>query len=573
MTVPKRSARGESNPNIVWDGPFINSGCLLLSLMLVASLALPANAQNHDWSDATIRSGSATNTLRLVGDLDICIGGGAFAPFNYRGELLLPASLECLDVQDLRLGYERSSLGTLDFGAGSALSNLTVRRHFRLSDQSGRGEIVNLPQNLDLTVGTPEGASHMHIAGFRHNASDVNTTTGTLALVGGRFVGHLAELIVGFNAGGNVGHQTGLLDLSRTAVQIGDEPNKVKVKTLIIGSRPFPNGEGEAYAKGTVKLPTNITEIVTADFHLGHGYNSEGYLDIGRDSALQTLTASNTLSIGGGYGGFIGYDDNGVFKSWLPPGITVKVGSPTSRAVMYIGRRVAYFSSYRIASGQGALTVSNGLFSAYLSALIVGINTADPVNCVRTATGMLDLQHATVSAFDVEGDVAVGAYTGSPHYADAGTGNKDGWGYLCLPACHAVIDGNLSVGDTHTTSFGLLNLDGATVSVSQSCTVDTTGIVTSRIYSASSGLDLASTSTNDFTIADGGRVHLVFTSDTPTLWGLRMAGDQRVHFQALHDSGRLTWSAPAGARPEIACVRNATVVRIAPSLGSLMIMR
>jgi len=523
-----------------------------------------------DWSGATIRSGSDINTLRLSGDLDVCIGGGALVPRNYRGELLLPASLESLDVRDLRVGYDRSSLGTLDFGTGSALTNLAVRGDFRLSDASGRGEIVNLPENLDITVGTTGGASSMNIAWYHYSAYDVNTTTATLAPVGGHFVGRLAELYVGFNYSGNTGDQTGLLDLSQTLVQIGDEVNKVKVNTLSIGSRLYPNGAGNGYATGTVKLPSNITEIVTGNFHLGHGYHGKGYLDLPRDSMLQTLTASNTFSIGGGYGGFIGYDDGGGFKSWLPTGVTVNVGLPDSRAVMYVCRRAAHNS--RADNGEGELTVSNGTFSAYLSSLIVGINTDDPAG-TRTAVGILDLRNATVSAFDVEGDVAVGAQTGSSLYAGAGTGNKDGSGYLHLPACEAAIDGNLSVGDTHATSFGLLDLYGTAVSLSQACTVYATGIVTTRVYASSCGLDIASTSTNDFIIADGGRVHLVFTSDEPKLWGLRMAGDQSAHFQALHDGGRLTWSAPVGANPVIAYAGDATVVWIPPLAGTVILIQ
>ncbi len=111
------------------------------------------------------------------------------------------------------------------------------------------------------------------------------------------------------------------------------------------------------------------------------------------------------------------------------------------------------------------------------------------------------------------------------------------------------------------------------MAISRTCTVERTGIVTSRVYGASSGLDIASSATNRFQIASGGRVHLVFASSTPKLWGLRMAGDQRVHLQTLHGLGRLTWSAPAGATPVIAYLQSATVVHIPPPSGTVLMVR
>jgi hypothetical protein len=119
----------------------------------------------------------------------------------------------------------------------------------------------------------------------------------------------------------------------------------------------------------------------------------------------------------------------------------------------------------------------------------------------------------------------------------------------------------------------LLDLYGTTVAISRTCTVERTGIVTSRVYGASCGLDIASSTTNRFQIASGGRVHLVFASSTPKLWGLRMAGDQRVHLQTLHGLGRLTWSAPAGATPVIAYLQSATVVHIPPPSGTVLMVR
>lgn len=529
----------------------------------------PAVHGHLDLSGATIRSGADADVLRLKGDLWVGYGGGALAGRYYKGTVLLPASLKSLDVRDLFVGHDRSSIGTLDFGSGSALTNLNVRGNFGLSDWTGQGFLLNLPSNIVFTVGTNSGLNTFVMAHMVNSSLFQNTTTGTLVLTKGRFIGRLSDLTLGYNASGNPGVQTALLDLSDTDVQIGDEPNKVKVGTLLIGSRGFPNGEGDGKPTGTLKLPSNITEIAVGNFYLGHGYRGLGYLDITSNSALQVLTVTNTLSIGGGYGGFIGYDDAGTFKEYLPPRMTVNVGLPASRAVLYVGRRAAHPS--RSANGEGHLTLSNCTFSAYLSSLIVGINTDDPTSGTKPSIGTLNLRHATVGAFDIRGNAAIGAQVGAATQL-GGVGNKDGKGYVYLPACSVNIASNLFIGDSNVTSLGMMDLSGTTLTIGQTCIVDRTGIVTTRVFAASCGLDIASSSTNDFQIAPSGRVHVVFTTLAPKVWGLRMAGDQRSYFQDLHDAGRLTWSAsPHDA--QIAYVDGKTVVRLPPVAGSLLLIR
>lgn len=505
----------------------------------------PAAHGRLDLSGAAIRSGADADALRLNGDLSVGYtpAGAPGLPRYNEGFVLLPPSLKKLDVRDLRLGSGPSSYGTLDFGSGSALTNLTVRGNFGLSDNSGQGFVLNFPSNVVFTVGTNNGLSTMRIGFFTQTGAGVqNNTTGSLALIKGQFIGRLGELTVGYNESGNVGVQTAVLDLSDTAVQIGNESNKVQLTTLGIGTRLFPNGIGGGQATGTLKLPSNVTEIVAGNLYLGHGYNGLGYLDITSNSALHTLTVTNALSIGGGFGGFIGYDNGGTFREYLPAGVTLNVGLPSSRALMYIGRRAVDVGFTN--NGAGHLVVSNGTLSAYLSSLIVGINTDDPLGSAKSI-GTLDLRYATVSAFDVLGDVAIGTQAGAA-VSTGTTGNKGGNGYLYLPACSANVASNLFVGDTNATSLGLLDLRGAVVTVGTKVDIEPTGIVSNHLAGASGGLDLTFADTNRFLVDANARIRLSFEANPSDLkviyWGLRMAGDQRVYFQTLANDSRLTWS-------------------------------
>lgn len=502
-----------------------------------------------DLCHAVITAGGRPDTLALEGDLQVGSGYASQASPRTVGELLLPTSLRAIEVRDLYVGYERYNTGIIDFGAGSLLTNLTVRRNLYLSSGAGCGEgyLINQPAGIGVTVGTPAAPGSVRIAWHDSWASNYDIT-GRLAVVEGRFTAHLSELIIGWHKGSNEGKPHGILDLSRATVKIGSAADhQIHVPTLLIGSRLFSFGnQGGAPVDGLFRIPPAVTHLVCGNFYLGNGANGRGILDIGADSQLRTLTVTNGLYLGGGEA-HIGHAGDAGWVDYLPNDLALTVGSPSAPARLHIGRRPGgqYPSYAEMYPPTARLILTNGSVHAWLAELAVGVKEPS----TRSIQGVLDLRGAEIGAFSVAGSAFIGAETNKPYYAVEAS-NQNGKGLVHLRAAEGEIGDSIFLGDTHATSFGLLDLDRSTLVVQRALDINTTGLLSNRVYSTSSGIDLTSPSTNALRIATGGGLRLVFQEipadpNTPC-WGLRLRGDRRADLHELAAApARLSWDTAA----------------------------
>lgn len=494
-----------------------------------------------DLSDATINCGSISNKLHIHGNLWLAHNSGSSSGPGTYGILNLPSSLEMLEIDgDFSAGYNRSISGTLDFGANSALTNLTVHGNYWTSVSGSRGEILNLPTNLHMSVGTVASPKSMRLC----YAQYATTPYTSLALTNGSFTAYLSELRVAWQVGGNTPNASAFMDVSTATTQIGDEPNKIKVSTLAIGSR---GGEGNASSVGELRIPSSITDIEVDNFYLGYQRGADGKLDIGANSSLQSIIARTGYYLGGGYGK-IGHDDGGGFVEYLPAGITMTIGQPGLPAALHISRRRAHQT--RGGSGEATLAITNGTFTGYISELQVGTQLQDPTG-TRPTTGVLDLASATVTALSI-GNAYVGAWPQNNYSTGGDCLNKDGKGYVYLPAVTTIVN-NIYIGDQHATSYGLLEMFGTTLVVSNWLDIEVTGVITSHIGAVSAGILMRSSSTNLLTIATGGSIEVVFESSPEdsayALHGIRMPGNHTNYFSDLKAAGKLDWSSTSGMAP------------------------
>lgn len=536
-------------------------------------LHLPGNGDGKDggvvdFRQAAILSPEGTNTLTVNGNLAVAAGsGGPNTPSGtVTGRLYLPSTLESLHVKgDFLLGRERRRKGLLDFGGNSALTNFTVEGNFTVSSD-GNGIITNLPSGVSVTVGKPGVPKSMVVGWHRYDSK--GGSEAELILENGRFTAWLDSLTIGLQFHGNPYYCRGLFDIRSSEVQIGGTPNRIEIPWVSIGSRGLAE-DGNATAWGELRLPEAVTNLHFGTLFLGHAYHASGRIDIGAGAQLQTLTVTDALYWGGGDDARIGYRNGEEFVEYFPAGMLFQVGLPESPATMDVSWKNAHYS--RPDSGEGILRFTNGVFAAYLSRLRVGLNTA--VKQTQPSTGILDLRGSELERFEVTGDAHIGNW--EQDYCI---------GEVHLPAGSATIDGTLWIGDSNTTSRGLLTLDGTGLLLGHALRIQPSGLVTSHVYAVSAGFDLDFEDSANFDIQPEGRLHIVFhetLDDSPLgLRGLRMQGDQREWFQELANDGRLSWEAPNFSSVELRRLgilydarRDETRVGLRPPRGMLLLFR
>ncbi len=347
-----------------------------------------------DLSGATISTRDIPNVL-IVSNVYV-----SFRSTN-PSVLKLPPSLTVFEVNGLLAlgyyGFNPGPSGTLDFGDHSSLTNFRVRGDFLMGDYSSTGILTNLPSQVHLEIGLPNAPKKMYIS--NHTGRQATGTEAKLKLSQGRLTAYLSELFVGAAHTEGEGTSTGLLDLASSSVQIGAEPNKIR------GVDTFKICHGQS-AYGLLRLPSNITEISVGAFIFGRGsrfraaggseYEARGYLDIGSNSALRSITATNGFYWSTENGNaHLGYtDDAGQFIEYTPTGLTLTVGGPSAPVPFHVAGGGTY---YWAPCTTGTLVLAQATVFAWLTDLCVGF-TSDSAALHKYGfpQGLLDLSQATL---------------------------------------------------------------------------------------------------------------------------------------------------------------------------------
>lgn len=272
-----------------------------------------ARTQNRDyWAGATLDLSSATiigpsgpNVLNIGSGL--YVGYGSYNRYTAYGDLRLPASLRSLTVagslicgEGMVYSPKTYSEGSIDFGVGSALTNLTILGSLDMANEGAvRGEFVNFPSAAAITISQSGSPQNLFMARNTAGQWDSDFVSPYSELITtNRFTAYLERLYVAQGGNHVHGSATGLLDVAGATVQIGDTPNKIK------GLSQFVVGIGK-HAYGTVRIPPQVTELSVGLFVLGAGggalvpvgantyYPAFATLDIGSNSQLQAFTVTN----------------------------------------------------------------------------------------------------------------------------------------------------------------------------------------------------------------------------------------------------------------------------------------
>jgi hypothetical protein len=459
-----------------------------------------------DLASTSVQIGEATNAVMVH---EFRIGGDKGR--SGLGVMNLPPAITNITVGIFELGAgsgSSSGNGTLNLGANSQLKTLIVSNEFSMGNV-GSALLIGFPTGVTVQVGQSGQPASMSVG-----CSAGGPATASFALTNGAFRAWLTHLKIGNNSSTGQGSGLyGLVDLSASAVQIGDAPNAVNLPQLQLGAEKGRGGNG------TLVLPASVTNFTAGKLEVAAGVGmlfGTGLLDFGPDSQLETFSVTNEFTLSWFGRGSI---------SNLPPGVRIILGSPEAPIPAVIGisslsQSATLLTKVKLPEG--------GRFEGWLTSLQLALNDNDGYFSA-SQTAVLDLTNGVLDGLVVTGDVQIGNSLVSS--------NVNGRGTLALPAGSAVIGGTLWVGDEHSGSRGGLYLEGTHVTVSNRVVVGPTGAVTNRLSGAAGGLDVKGAGTNALAIAAGGKIALLYAADPESLsrpyWGLRMKGDVTAYLQSL----------------------------------------
>ncbi len=273
--------------------------------------------------------------------------------------------------------------------------------------------MFTMTEGAALNVGTAGARSAGWEIGLQKVAASAMVSKGTFEATGGTLTAYLNTVTVGDNvrggahASGNRGE--GILDL--TGLQIAT----IDTRRLLIGYSSIGN------AKGVVKLGSGS--------HVSVGTNSlAGELSIGAPVSVHAHSDTGTNTVTG--------------RLELGPGASLTVGTPQLAASMAVGRNTTNRGT--TVSRTGELIATGGTFAGHLSSLVVGEQLL-PFETAKTFTGRgtLDLRAATITDFQVTGDVTIG-YSGAPGRIAPDASSLPGTLQLWLDAGDVHNDGGLT---------------------------------------------------------------------------------------------------------------------------------
>lgn len=461
---------------------------------------------------AAILTANTTNNLFKLGT-SLTIGGvGAGA-----GILALPPTVQEIDIPSVTFGSavqaSRSPYpwSVLDLGDDPQLRRVVFRDYVRfgkmmtLYRENGTSMSNRWPANIEFTIGLPNAPITLSLG-------DVSQTEASIAWKEMKgFESHITDLVIGNNTGSSSGDSRGELSLAAT--------NTVSlIGSITATSVDLPGrmsvGGGTRTSSGILRLPQTVTNITVGSFTLGAYYNSNpddalSMIDLGDNPQLTAMTATNDFTVG--HGIFL-YADNGASRTGIPAGVALSVGlSPEVRA------------TFKYAHMQRAYTVDVGpsisRFSAYLREFRIG-NLAGGIGS-RIAIGRLDLRHAVMGPFDVDG-----------HFIIAATNSNRG--YVYLPPGEVIVSSNLLMGLGFSTvypSTALLSLSNTVFRVGGIVRLGTNTTVQCALAGSPCGLDFE-VGTNAVFEAGNSRIDLAFLTDpgnpASPYWGIKLRNTNAV---------------------------------------------
>ena len=226
--------------------------------------------------------------------------------------------------------------GTLQVGYNTSNSHAVIKNGvLQLGDLSTRTDIYVGYNNVSSNLG---GISTLKIQ------ATLNMT-------------NIGSINVGRHVAGNAyGNRGGTLDLSTASINSSLGPNSLYAPLgLFVGAN---SGSPTDVTMGKLFLPPSLKNIDVGSLSLGYERNANGTIDFGIGSSLTNFICRGNL--------YLAYDGYGQFIN-MPTGVTFQIGTPSSRASIYVGCH-QYSGTFRT----GVLSVVKGIFKGYLQNLYIG---------------------------------------------------------------------------------------------------------------------------------------------------------------------------------------------------------
>lgn len=313
----------------------------------------------------------------------------------------------------------------------------------------------------------------------------------------------------------------------------------IEVGTLLVGYSYGAAAVGEIRFRSTTGKTLSIGNSST-DGYLAVGSAEAGFAGQG----TLNLAGTSTVNLYGGQLNVGATDPNSVTDNGTLTGVmtisngaTLNVGTATQRSEWNIGHTI-FRNGNKM---EGTVTAAAGAnVNAYLSTLRIAVAPSNPKfgGISAPASGTLDLSDATVSTFDVSGNVEIGRGRRSTN------SNAPLVGTLAMGSTDVAIGGDFNIGDdaSYLGTSGTANFDGTRVTVAGGMLIDATGTVNVTIDGTSAGVQLGLSSTLTINSIDG----YVMTFEEPlnldTLYyGLSWEGNHLSALQNLVTGSAISW--------------------------------
>lgn len=490
-----------------------------------------------DLSEATIKSGTTPNSIKLSGDTTDPWGLQVGRNRSY-ATLKLPPAVTNIEAQAFSLGGFDTLPKTswIDLGVNPQLKKIKVNSNggffynffgdFTYSD--GTTTYTGLPAGVAMELGSAATPITFYL-GYAHWVYGTPTSTLLRRSWGGfsRFDAYLIDAFVGHAQSASYHYSSTELDLSKAAVSFYGSSSDFFVRYRLGVGQYEKVGSGKS--DGKLRLPPSIVSLTCTNFAFGGFAATNASLVQFGTNTFHTLTCKKDF-----------YFNNGRFRHVTPSGatndgfsaagITLKLGTLNNRGVLEVGR----CNSSASYSGEAVLSGITNL-QAYLTSILIGQNTGT----TYPTTGVLDLRGARLAPLNVSGTVQLcdAGKTRASLYMSDGTATV---GTVTMAL------NNNNTASLWTSNFVLTVTD--TFKMGKAAGVACSATFTNIVAGKSSGIDLLTSTPSKFVIQNTGAIKVIFRAEPVRIkdacWGLRMSGDQTALFEQMIADGRLTWETP-----------------------------